>query len=296
MAVELPTAEDVTLFTTVDRTADPDFYVRFLDAGNALPDIRTAKALMLERLRLRCGDRVLDAGCGTGADVVELAGLVGPAGRVVGVDISDVMIATATRRAAGLGVAADFEVGDAQQLRFDDGTFDACRCERLLMHVPDARQALAELVRVVRPGGRIVVFDFDWDTVVVDSHHRDLTARILRSFSAGLRHDWVGRQLRRWLAESGVVELDVVPHPVVIDRPFAELLWGGHLTRVQQAGTLTADEVATWWNDLSRADEERLFLAGLTAFIVAGTKPPGNRPRTKGRNRRHGAGPDGGVD
>ena len=54
-----------------------------------------------------------------------------------------------------------FEVGDAQALRFADGAFDAVRTERMLMHVPDADRAFAEMVRVLRPGGRLAVFDFE---------------------------------------------------------------------------------------------------------------------------------------
>jgi ubiquinone/menaquinone biosynthesis C-methylase UbiE len=205
---------DVTLFTAVDRTAEPGFFLRFVDEGNALPAIRASKSMMLDLLQLTEGAAVLDAGCGTGADSLQLARIVGPTGRVVGVDVSEVMITEAQRRAAGADVSAEFEVGDAQSLRFDDDTFDACRTERLLMHVPDAVRAFSELVRVARPGGRVVVFDFDWDTAIVDSAQPATTRRIMRTFADGIRNGWIGRQLPRLFREHGLIDVTVTPHTV----------------------------------------------------------------------------------
>jgi ubiquinone/menaquinone biosynthesis C-methylase UbiE len=263
---------DITLFTAVDRTADPGFFARFLDAGNDLPAIRASKSIMLDQMRLSEGAAVLDAGCGTGADALELARIVGPTGRVVGIDVSETMINGARRRAAGADDSPEFEVGDAQSLRFDDDAFDATRTERMLMHVPDAVTAFAELVRVTRSGGRVVVFDFDWDTAIVDSAHRPTTRRIMRSFADGIRNGWIGRQLPRLFREHGLIDVTVTPHTVLFPYEFAELLWGGHLTRAQEAGTVTPAEVAQWWAGLNRAHEQQCFFAGLTAFIVAGTK------------------------
>jgi len=87
------TNEDVTLFTEVDRTDDPDFFIRFLDQGNANPDIQKSKRIILDGLRLREGLFVLDVGCGTGADVVDIARRVASSGAVTGVDVSEAMIA-----------------------------------------------------------------------------------------------------------------------------------------------------------------------------------------------------------
>src|ERR1041384_971627 len=126
--------EDVTAFTSVDRAKDPQFYARFLDEGNKVPGIIASKAIILEGLRLREGNRVLDVGCGTGADVFEIAARVGPRGEVTGVDVSHSMIEEARKRAETLGIPARFEIGDAQELDFREGEFDAVRTERMLMH------------------------------------------------------------------------------------------------------------------------------------------------------------------
>lgn len=162
----MSTDHHVNLFTKVDRTKDPDFLIRFMDETEKLPAIQASRRLMFERISLRSGEAVLDIGCGLGSDLLEIGKLVGPAGRLVGLDASGVMIAEARRRAADLGVCVTFDVGDAQALPFPDNTFDLCRAARLLEHLPDATRSLMEMVRVTRHGGRIAVFDFDWDTLI----------------------------------------------------------------------------------------------------------------------------------
>ena len=120
------------------------------------------KPIILSGLRL-IGGKKSSISDGLGDDTFEIARVVGGRGRAVGVDVSETMILEARRRAAALDLAVEFEVGDAQALRFDDGAFDACRTERMLMHVPDGERAFAEMARVVCRGGRLSVFDFDWE-------------------------------------------------------------------------------------------------------------------------------------
>ena len=145
------------LFTQVDRTKEPDLFVRFMDEAQKPAGIQASKRLMLERMALAPGEAVLEVGCGSGTDVFDMVELVGPAGRLVGLDASKVMIAEARRRAKALCVPITFEVGDVQTFPFPDGTFDVCRAGRLLEHLPNAERALAEMVRVTRSGGRISI-------------------------------------------------------------------------------------------------------------------------------------------
>jgi ubiquinone/menaquinone biosynthesis C-methylase UbiE len=99
-------------FENVDRAADPGALVSYLDAVSAQDAARAYKQQSFGRLGLRKGDSVLDVGCGNGHDLRMLAELVGPAGRVVGVDSSIEMIAQARERTRGLPVEA--RIGDAR--------------------------------------------------------------------------------------------------------------------------------------------------------------------------------------
>lgn len=185
------------------------------------------------------------------------------------------MVAAARRRAAAAGVSASFEVADAQALPFPDGTFDVCHAERMLMHVPDAGRVLAEMVRVMRPGGRVGVFDIDQETMIADSPEKETTRTIVHTFTDAIRNGWIGRQLPRLFKERGLTDVTVDTVVVLLHYAFAELLLGGHCTRLQTEGVLTADEVRRWWEGLRAADERGLFLLGFTAFIVTGAKPGG---------------------
>ena len=190
-------AEDMTRFTRVDNQLDPGIFITFLDTANALEDLKSVKRLMIAQLELRSGLRVLDVGCGIGDDVRDLALVIGDGGRVIGVDFSGAMIAEAKKRHAAVGLPVEFVEGDAQNLTFPDASFDRCRTERMLMHLDDPEKALAEMVRVVRPGGKVVVFDFDWDTLFVDSPYKETTRKFVREYSDGLKHGWIGRRLPR---------------------------------------------------------------------------------------------------
>jgi ubiquinone/menaquinone biosynthesis C-methylase UbiE len=264
--------DDITSFSAVDRTKEPDFFKRFLDEGNKLPDIISSKPIILAGLQLNGGDKVLDAGCGLGDDTFEIARIVGSQGHVVGVDVSETMILEARRRAPAYDLNAEFEVGDAQALRFADATFDACRTERMLMHVPDAERAFAEMVRVIRRGGRLSVFDFDWEAQIVDSPYTQTTRQITRSFCDSFKNGWIGRRLPRLFRQHAMTDVSITPRTIILSYPFSELLLGGHVTRAQHAGALSPADVEQWWTHLREAHEAGTFFYGLTALIVAGTK------------------------
>jgi len=115
-----------------------------------------AQAAMLARVALRAGERVVDVACGTGLVSFAAAELVGATGRVIGVDISAAMVDAAQRRADALGVGhAAFARMDAEALDLAHADFDVALCGLGLMYVPDPAQAVRELCRVVRPGGRV---------------------------------------------------------------------------------------------------------------------------------------------
>jgi ubiquinone/menaquinone biosynthesis C-methylase UbiE len=268
----MATPEDVTFFSSVDRTSEPGFFLRFLDEANKLPDVVASKPIILSGLSLIGGENVLDLGCGLGDDTFEIAQMVGARGRAVGVDVSENMILEARRRASARGLAAVFEAGDAQALRFEDGAFDACRTERMLMHVPDADRAFAEMVRVIRPGGRLSVFDFDWETQFADSPYQETTRLITRSFCDSFKNGWIGRRLPRLFKQHAMTHVSITPRTIMITYPFLELLLGGHVARAQRTGVVGAAEAERWWSQLREAHQAGTFVYGFTGLIVAGAK------------------------
>ena len=124
-----------------------------------LRELRQRTATMA---RLQPGDAVLDVGCGTGTLALEVARRVGSAGRVAGIDPGTEQIARARAKATRRHLPIEFQVGVIEQLPFPDTTFDVVLSTLMIHHVPAPikRQGLAEIARVLKPGGRLVMADF----------------------------------------------------------------------------------------------------------------------------------------
>ena len=135
---------------------------------------------MRRALAARPGETILDLGSGPGILACELAVEVGPTGKVAAVDVSAEMNAIAARRVdeAGLGERIEVVLGDAAELAFPNACFDAVVSTQVLEYIEDVDRALRELRRVLRPGGRLVVLDTDWDTLVWSARDEARAARI----------------------------------------------------------------------------------------------------------------------
>jgi arsenite methyltransferase len=110
--------------------------------------------------RLAPGERVLDVGCGAGADSLVAAQMVGPGGYVTGIDMTLQMLAKARAAASRMGATnVEFVEGDAERLPFADESFDVAISNGVIDLVPDKEAVFAELYRVLVPGGRIQIAD-----------------------------------------------------------------------------------------------------------------------------------------
>jgi len=108
-----------------------------------------------EWLGARARGRVLEVAVGTGRNLPHYPADV----TIAGVDLSPAMLAIARRRAADLGREADLREGDAERLPFADASFDTVVCALALCSIPDPAAAIGEMIRVLAPGGRLLLFD-----------------------------------------------------------------------------------------------------------------------------------------
>jgi SAM-dependent methyltransferase len=207
--------------------------------------------------------------------VREFAARVGPTGRAVGLDRSATLLRTARERAVGLP-QVEFVQGDAHRLDFEDGSFDACQAERVFMYLADPEAAFAELVRVARPGARIVVFDPDMEGWMIDSRDRALTRRILNYWCDGVPNGWMGRRWPGLFHQFGLEDLTIEPMTLLLD-DFAILRdsfrLGQTLRRGVDEGAFTSAEIEPWMNHLEARARGGRFLFAATNFLVAGRKP-----------------------
>ena len=116
------------------------------------------------------------------------------------------------------------------------------------------------------------MFDFDWETQIVDSPYTETTRTITRSFCDSFKNGWIGRRLPRLFKQYAMKDISVTPQTIIISFPFSELLLAGHVARAQQAGIVSATDAERWWAHLREAHEAGTFFYAFTALIVAGTK------------------------
>ncbi|MBC2900060.1 class I SAM-dependent methyltransferase [Streptomyces cupreus] len=140
-----------------DHTRVQEFFTaRAADWDARFPDDCPAYAAAVADLRLREGDRVLDAGCGTGRALPPLRAAVGPSGVVLGADLTPAMLEAAVR--AGRHRDGQLLLTDVAALPLRSGSLDAVFGAGLIAHLPHPAENLRELARVVRPGGTLALF------------------------------------------------------------------------------------------------------------------------------------------
>jgi ubiquinone/menaquinone biosynthesis C-methylase UbiE len=170
-------------FGRVDTARQPGSLVDYLDRVATSPAGTDYTRRTLRALGLGPGQRLLEVGCGGGHALQAAAELVGPTDLAVGVDVAATMAEAARARTAGHAHVAVL-MADAQHLPFADGVFDGCRAERVLQHLPDPAEALAEMVRVTRPGGLVLVGDTDWGGWLLDAPDDQATHAVLEAAAA----------------------------------------------------------------------------------------------------------------
>jgi phosphatidylethanolamine/phosphatidyl-N-methylethanolamine N-methyltransferase len=151
------------------------------DAIVGAAGFNTARRLSIDRLRLASGDRVLIVGAGTGLDL----DLLPPNVDVTAIDVTPAMLRHLERRTAGTGRSVATRIMDARQLAFPDSSFDAVVMHLILAVMPQPERGLREAVRVLKPGGRMAVFD----KFLGDDERPSLKRRLLNAIAKPLFSD-----------------------------------------------------------------------------------------------------------
>jgi ubiquinone/menaquinone biosynthesis C-methylase UbiE len=163
-----------------DHTHVQDFFsARAADWDSRFPDDGPAYAAAVAELGLREGDRVLDAGCGTGRALPPLRAAVGPSGVVVGADLTPAMLEAAVR--AGRDRDGRLLLADVAALPLRSRSLDGVFGAGLISHLPRPAENLRELARVVRPGGVLALFHPIGRAALAARQGRQITPEVLRA-------------------------------------------------------------------------------------------------------------------
>ncbi len=249
---------------------------RRVEAIYLTPDVVEQRRRVLKRLDLHPGEHLIDIGSGPGLLASAAADAVGPAGKVCGVDISESFLAMAERRCAHQRWV-EFRSADATQLPYESDRFDVAASTQVYEYVPDVDRALAELHRVLRRGGRAVVLDTDWDSVVWHSDDLERMHRVLRAWDGHLIDPHLPRTLGWRLRRAGFerVSCEVVPILTTSIDPDTYSYRMIDLVTAFVAGRhgLTEREVQSWGADLRTRDGDRPYFFSLNRYLFAASKP-----------------------
>jgi SAM-dependent methyltransferase len=195
-------------YERVDDDPNVSVLLSTMDATAGWEATRRLRTWERDQLSLGDGQRLLDVGCGLGEAALALAEDLGHDGEVVGVDISAEMVRVARANAGAARCRVRFAVGDACALDEPDNCFHAVRSERTLQWLADPVAAVAEMARVVRPGGRISLIDTDWSTFAIDVGDEDLVARVRKAMRIERgRPSNIGGRLHDVVRTAGLVAL-----------------------------------------------------------------------------------------
>jgi arsenite methyltransferase len=236
------------------------------------PDVVEQRRAVRAALGLTPGEHVLDIGCGPGFLAAEMGDTVGPQGSVHGIDPSPPMLAIAADRSAAAPLT--FEPGSATALPLADASIDVVTATQVYEYVPDMTTALAEVRRVLRPGGRLLVLDTDWDSLVWHSTDPGRMRRVLAAWDEHLTDPYLPRRLGRLLRDAGftVTGISVLP---MLNAGYREDTFSANVIGlvagfVPGRGGITQPDADAWAADLRGLGDDYFF--SLNRYLFLATK------------------------
>jgi arsenite methyltransferase len=238
------------------------------------PDMVDQRARVRQALQLRPGESVLEVGCGNGLLAVEMVTEVGSMGRVTGADISPAMVSLANEICKDCGNTR-FVAADVVELPFDDASFDVAVAVQCLCFVPEVARATAELYRVLRPGGRVVVLDTDWDTWVWNSTDPTSMAKMMNLYKQVYADARLPRTLSKQLVNAG---FDITRRDqfAIENRHLVPDSYSGHQISFVAAvaqDAVSAAEIQAWSDSILAAANSGGYSFSLCRDLFSAVKP-----------------------
>jgi ubiquinone/menaquinone biosynthesis C-methylase UbiE len=255
-------------FTQPDTS--PEYFINFLEFLDKQDSIKNIRAHAARQLNLAAGHKVLDVGCGIGGATFPIAEAVGPNGLAAGIDISLAMIEAVRKRAAGRP-GVDFQVGDATSIPFADKFFDSARCERVFLYLPDRLAAIREMMRVVKPGGRICLVDTELDSSAIYSKNPALTRKMTSLVAASMPNPNSARELPALARQAGLKDVQADCFAIATPYEFFQRVAVGTVLKAAENGIVPSSEVEEWLTEQQTLHERGEFLQLWLMMVATGT-------------------------
>jgi ubiquinone/menaquinone biosynthesis C-methylase UbiE len=274
MSERVPTTNFSASWTRVDQTTDPSFYANVLQATRAheVERARRDPNGVFGALGLLPGLRLLDVGCGTGDYLRVMAPLVAP-GDAMGIDLSAELVKRAELMATGEQPNLSFHVADVYDLPFADASFDRVTATQVMVHLSHPWTAISEMRRVLVPGGRLAIAEWDWDSTCLAVTDRDLGRQFTHLLCDQMNNGLISRELSSELLARGFVEVKVVPE-IRIQRDLGavhEWLIRPAIQEFLRTGKLTEAEGAALLDDLQQRGATGRYFLARTYYVTVAT-------------------------
>ena len=248
---------------------------RRVESTYLTPDVAAQRLQIIQLLKLQPGEHILDIGSGPGLLASEIGEIVGPTGYILGVDTSPHMIALATRRCADKPWI-EFHTADAVCLPCTDSAFDVVVSTQVFEYISDVRKAIREVYRVLRPGGRLLILDTDWDSIVWHSSNRKRMNQILEAWNDHCADPYLPRTLTSTLKQEGL-QIERAGIIGMLNTEYSENTYSYGLISfivefISNNDEAKAEEAAEWAEDIKRMGKEGRYFFSLNRYYFLGVK------------------------
>lgn len=252
--------------------------VKTFEKRSQFPDQIKINNEFLEFLNPRPGEHLLEVGSGSGVLSRLVAPKLIPQGRLNGLELSQEIVKLANKMIEDESIRKiiKYEVGNALEIPYKMNQFDGVFGARLLLHVKEPQKVIKELKRVVKPGKRVVLMDWDFGTLAIDHSDKKLTRKILNwrtDYKDG--NNWSGRQLYRRLKSENFYELNVKPVISLVTDENTSLVQSVYhaASGALENEIITKTEYETWVTEIKGKLNANQFFASITYFFVKGFCP-----------------------
>jgi arsenite methyltransferase len=241
-------------------------------------DSITRRVIVIDALQPRSGEKILEVGCGAGFYAAEVAQCVGPTGHLTAIDISADQITAAREHCSGLDWVSCEQI-NVVDLRYPAASFDAVFGVQVFDYLPDVGEGLRQVYRVLRPGGRVLIYATSWSSIVWYSHEPERMKRVLEEWNQHAPYPSLPMLLPKRLRSAGFTHLRQQPVPLLNMSYHANSYsyWAAHLIKKFVAGTgqIEAGELDAWLDEFDALEAQGAYYFCYTPVMTTAIKPAG---------------------
>lgn len=248
---------------------------RIVEEFNASSGAKMRRACILQALDPQPGNQVLDVGCGPGNQVLEISPAIEPNGHVIGVDQASSAIEIAVQRCAARSNVS-FQLGDALDLPLGDSIIDKAMSSQVFEYLDDVDRGVAEMFRVLKPEGHVLIHDTDWTTLAWHSSDDSRMKRIMKHWDYHLANPRLPQTLASSLVRGGFVNVRteaILQLETSYDPSSVSALIAGFVAGYVVTQGISQSEAEAWLDDLRTAEARGNYFFSLNEYIFIAQKP-----------------------